>query len=73
MSRSAGSGGFNAAVYRKQSPFKQTQRYMQEKERIWLLILLMINCYYYGRLNLETVANRTLMVDEQPEGRKGPW
>lgn len=38
MSKSAGSGEFNAAVCRKQSLFKQTQRYMQER-RIWLLIL----------------------------------
>lgn len=48
--------------------------YAREKERIWLLILL------YDQLlllmetqNFETVANETLMVDEQPEGRKGPW
>ena len=23
--------------------------------------------------NLETVANEILMVDEKPEGKKGPW
>lgn len=74
MSKSAGSGEFNAAVCRKQSPFKQTQRYMQEKERIWLLILLYDHLLLLMETqNFETVANETLMVDEQPEGTEGPW
>lgn len=39
MSKSVGSGGFNAAVYRKQSLQTDPEVYAREKERIWLLIL----------------------------------
>lgn len=74
MSKSAACGEFNAAVCSKQSSLQtDPEVYAREKERIWLLILL------YDRLlslmetqNLETVANETCMMDEQPEGRKRP-